>query len=487
MKLDWKLVLLTALFTSSIFVIRPGHASASSSTALYVSNPSLVPGEVSPLSSQYTPTIIVEVNSSLPISNVTLYYLDVPFSRGVPGNLSLYSTKMMQQQPTHPSSVNEEYSAQIQNQPNGTTVYGTVKVVTSNGTFAFSQNTQNTVSIFYVQDYPPEINLSVGIAIVDVDSKLLNLNVTTTANLYDTIPYSYFSWNAFDSYSFVRGFLPQLSDHYSGYWWSTNSSEPSFLSVSYAGGDPRRYPFDSYAYSLVITLPPKFNLTSLQIGSQNIEPNKVYSNLTAFAYYAPSSQADLSQWNITTHAEFLPNINGSKISIIFFLTHRQAETIQILMIPVIAMFALLGGSIILWKESDTTNRLAIYLTVIVFSFGFFTGIRNLEVLPAIAGLSVIEELTFSLVPCTVVFAILSMIGNNLGRWRLVSDTIAVLISGYTVYSLTSYPDPSQLSFNFFGVGGVWVYYFVLALLVGFLVRTTQLIIDKIRSRLPLWP
>lgn len=347
------------------------------------------------------------------------------------------------------------------------------------------------VYVYQIVSPPPEVDLSLGIALVDIDSKFLTLNLTLSGLFANTMTYTDTNWD-----STTLSTLPPFNNTAGISLWYT--SNHFYTSGYYSQGDPKLFPFDWYNYTFIITLPEEnLKLNSVDIsnyaanfyGQQNLPPGIVIPNVVeAIGNY--TQEIDLKGWTYTSAAMYIPPKNLSsfpEVVVNIYLAHRSTDVTNVLVIPVFAMYALLGGSIILPKRKDLTNRIAIYLTVVVFSFGFFTGIRTLTAVPVVIGLTMIERLTLALVPATVSLAIFSMIGNRFRKLRIPLDLAGLIVAFGFMYLLTQftdtfyyYPLPYRVETFDFLTLGVWSDYLVLVLLIGFFFSVSVAILEKLR-------
>ena len=436
---------------------------------LTVSYPQLTPGEFFEVPDTFNQTVLEDVTSTFSYVNVTLYYFatnDSSLLERPPANVSAYSQheqmSLIFSNKTTDQLYHLIYLSEIPRQLNNTSVLTIVKAAGPNDTTALS------IPEVLFQVFAPhkQIILSIELNLLDIGPQSLGMNLSVTGYFDNTKGYNVTSW--FGSTS--KGFWPQFYTRLNASEWQANKT---YVTQIPNLGHPKLFPFDSYDYEIYITLQKGINYTSVNLNQVNIPAGTEY-----FTFPARSTTfkeiTDISEWNYTAQISYIPldAPNGTSSVVIFFhLLHRSPDTTNILVLPVMAMYALLGGSIILQRKKDLGNRLAIYLTVVVFSFGFFTGIRTLETVPTIIGLTMIERLTLALVPSTASVAIFSMVGIWSNRLRPVLDFVGLSVALYATYEISSFTDvisynPLQtFTFSIFSLGN-WSWYFVGFLFLG---------------------
>lgn len=473
------IVLLGLLLLSSLLI---GFASfATPSPNMTITTPQLANGQFSTVPDTFYESVVVNVTSNVPILNVTIYYHSFPIGSevSIPTNVSNYNHALM-----NPSSVNGTYYYQIPPQPNNTEVVAEAQAFGAN----YSRTSSFSGILYEVVTPPPRLNLTMSLDVIDVEPKFMGVTLSIFGGLYNAERYnSYFDW-----YANIANALPPFSKQSGVFYSYTNYTNI----VAYSSGEPNLFPFDSYNCTFYIYLPTGWNISSVifdqpgQVSAPTMVPDRPYAVPTSGNF---SQRTDLSGWNISPTAVYLPSSNSSissRIRVTILLTSRSSEYMELFVIPVFSIFALLGSSIILQSDNDTTNRIAIYLTVVVFAFGFFAGMRNLATFPETIGLTMIERLTLALIPSTVSLGFFSMIGVSLKRFRLLLDAFAVLSAFILTFYLTSFmgfisTPPYRTSFNFLSLG-MWSTLFVLALSGGFLIALALSIWRKYRSKSK-WP
>jgi len=470
------LVLILVLVILPIFVSDYSLKASAVTPSIDVTYPYVPRGEPYQIFSWYGEGINVNVTSNVSLLNVTLYYESLPYNdtSSQSQNLSNYKAVNMTLGTGNPT--NGTYYYDMPRQPNDSRIIGAAA--------AFSQNSSSRVEfmdpLYFVLDPTPMTNLTLELAISDFNQSSTLLNMTMYGQIYDSTNhtgYYYPNWYS-NTYSQIPRFLTQTD--YTD-WSTTYYGEPGSFVASYPTlSDPVLFPFDSYQYSFSITLQSGVNYTSVIFldpsnGDQvSLKPGINYINYSLPAF---AKTADLADWRYSTYMSYFPENgnNSAKIDFLIRFTGRSPSEFYPLVIPVISMYGFLGGSIILQKRKAISDRLAIYLAVVAFSFVFFLGIGALGNPPSIFGLDMIQLTTLGLIPSTAILAITSMLGDRFRHQRLLLDAIGLLLSLIAVGLFTSVSGYNYLDL------GTWSWYLVLSFLFGWLITVAIPISTRIRG------
>jgi len=158
-----------------------------------------------------------------------------------------------------------------------------------------------------------------------------------------------------------------------------------------------------------------------------------------------AQSSDISDWSFNTIISYYPMGSSSqtpelKVTIIL---DRQPDLVNFfLLTTTIALFTLLGLSVLLTKRDQLANRLLLYLTVFGFSYQLQPSVRALSFAPVFVGFSMIDRILGALVPCTLVFIAFSIIGvvaSNGGASQFSWDVLGVFVAAGVLYFTTQFP------------------------------------------------
>lgn len=159
--------------------------------------------------------------------------------------------------------------------------------------------------------------------------------------------------------------------------------------------------------------------------------------------------ADDSAWNLTSSVSYVPGTSvksPTRIVITIYLQRQPEQTQDLILIPILALYAFLGTSILLSRENDIGNRLFVYLSIFLFVYVFLSTIRSLSITPFVLGFSMAERFGLALVPCTVILAIASILAwrPRLRRHRMIIDLAGVLLALLSVGSVVQFALPQYV-------------------------------------------
>jgi hypothetical protein len=110
------------------------------------------------------------------------------------------------------------------------------------------------------------------------------------------------------------------------------------------------------------------------------------------------------------------------------------------------------------QKSDISNRFVIYLTIFIFSIGVFSGAGSLPSGPSVVGLTMLQRMTFALIPTTALLTVWSIFRIVMRRSKRptiishpsllrVGDIFAGVFVVALVYYLTSFSGIQNYTFN----------------------------------------
>ncbi|MDE1852222.1 MAG: hypothetical protein KGI38_00560 [Thaumarchaeota archaeon] len=436
-----------ALVSALLILTFPPLPASASVKGVQITQPQLEKTEFNPIPAFESPVVWVNVTAGEVIRNVTLYWIAFNGTLTLPQNLSSYNRNLTSPFLTRGNVTT--YRITMNRFGNGTFVYGAAVAYEPNGTATSS----GIGEIYHVLTPPARPSLDFGLYVDDVDPRFLNITFYEQGSFHN--PDTYTGLALYDALN--SGFQINFGTPSSSYDWGVYALHAPDTSYQ---GVPRLFPFDHYNYTLDFKLPLYLNMSYVTINEQKMFPGTAYVNYVGFSSTSYKSYQDVSQWSIwssVTYSPLLTMKNGtiipSEIRIVILLS-RASDFVNVLLVTTLAMYSLLGASVFLNGEQELRNRLIIYLNIFVFGFGFFIGIRNLASVPDIVGLTMIERLGFALIPCTAIFAILTMIGIR-AKKSTFTDGVAAALAIIVVYNLTSFTQPVY-KFIASETGGRWV-------------------------------
>jgi hypothetical protein len=236
-------------------------------------------------------------------------------------------------------------------------------------------------------------------------------------------------------------------------WNKTGSDRTSVL----IQGDPSLFPFDRYHINLILGIPYKniqFNLTSSQ--STLSGTGFDYSVQTILQKNTTSQIDNLIRKNIgfatyPCHFEFpvlmplcnIPenNYTSTNIKVELFRDY----SIAIVVIPLLAIFFLLGAIFIFDNSSDNiSNRLTLTLGVFALIFTLPEVINSMK--PATSGPTIADSMLSIIIIATIAFTISSVISSSSiirnwfpNRYTWIDGIVFLIVSGLVVAYFSNFP------------------------------------------------
>lgn len=402
---------------------------SSQSSQLQVTPPHL-PSSIKQVPKTFGTSVVVNVNSTNPIINVTLYIRDVPSPP--PANLndlSLYNKTAMIPGPIKGN--NHTFSYGMPRLPDQTEVWGLAKA------FDTKDNVVNSSAqptyIYLVTTPKPDAWVSMSFYPWDVNPKFLNMTGYISVTLWNSITYAPIT--IADNTGNITYVRHQTSE-------STWDAQHKFVLSGYRGL-PQLFPFDNYTFTYDANLEYAPRIRQVTVNQIVFNTTGTHSGVVTFSPRSLKQAADDSVWTITSSVEFLQNTTKDSYPQVIITIHldRQPEQVNYLILgPILALYAFLGISVLLRKESDITNRLFVYLSIFLFVFAFLPFINSLSTVPFVLGFTMAERLGIALVPSTVILAIVSIVGWMFRRrWiRIVADVSGVVAATYFLWLVVQF-------------------------------------------------
>lgn len=428
-------LILVGLVTLSLFLlIPPAHA-----FQIMVSQAHLPDYYSRPITQNQTAEVLVGVNSTYPVkNNVTLFYADVS-SDIVPNG---YQYKPIGMSFAWGTDTNGTYETIMPRMPNETWVWAFAVAVDVKGNSGGGQDNSRRVYRSWTPN-PKASILDVDIFLGHIDPKQLTLNMSISGILTN-----YATWSPeILRLNYLPTFLTINHDEGNFVFSSGNQQVLAY----YISGHPELYPFDGYTFTFSVVLPKYLNSSGAQVEGMPLEAFRVYPDIIWFAPLTLPERLDNSAWEIHSYVEFNPSHNYTLVypyvQVTITLERKPDQVNYLLLYPVVALYALLGFSVLLRGKDEIRNRLLVYLNVFVFSYGFQSSIRNLSITPLLTGFSMIERTALALIPCTVILAVLSILGTVLTHWRnaeidvsrisvmLGTDVVGIFLAAGLVWNL----------------------------------------------------
>jgi len=400
-----KRVLLLCLSIMLISIAIP-PVTSDSSPAIQISAPSCsLPGQI-PLSTN-TAYAKVNVTTAYPISNALFYYEFVPQNHSAPPpvlNISQYHTSAT----SVPASTGTfPLSFPIQGPENNTIAFGFVRVNDTHGDAAYSNGQPYPYPSCYFSSAAQNASLSMDLSVVDVNPRYLNMTLDVYATVINSETFSPVTLTNFYAPSFL--FLNQsLSNGY--YIYGSAHTTQSI----YSYGIAQLYPVDSYTYVMQFQSEQLLNYSTMTLNGIQLKPNQDTPNVMNYSRSASVAQTiDNNAWSLGSAAQFSPRVGNEPASLTITLqvTRNTSEVEYPVLVPLLALYALLGASLLATRKNDLANRLLVYISIFIFSYQFLNYVNSLIVSPVAAGSNIFELLTLALIPCTAILAAFSFV-----RW-----------------------------------------------------------------------
>jgi len=427
----WNRILLLLAFA---LIITSPNLVCSQQLTFSVTAPTLAWGQISPIVGRETAVVWTNVTSPrFPVTNVTLYYI---LTKG--GDLSP-SESIDRYRAIHMNRIsgnifNGTYEVIMQTVENDTRVWGFARALNDQGDQAQSSNQQ----IYYAMTPNPQSSkLELTLYLRHVDPKTMRMVMTVYGRLINAHSYGPEILRV-SYYTQLEMSVPEGKYQY--------SNRLRTIDIFYSAGHPELYPFDGYNYTFEIFVPDYLNDSRVWLGGYLMNPHVIYPGLIPEVPEIQSEHLDNSAWNITSEAQFVP-ASRPYLRVTFLLERRAQQVNYSILYPVMALYALLGCSVLLRGEDGLRNRLLVYLNVFVFSYGFQTSVRNLWITPLTVGFSMIDRMVLALVPSTGILAVLSIVAvainsrYDLGpaqRSHVLSffDIVGISLSGLLTFEIT---------------------------------------------------
>ena len=230
-----------------------------------------------------------------------------------------------------------------------------------------------------------------------------------------------------------------------------NYSSPSSKKLFLLHGDPLRYPFDKYSVNLIIEMPYK-NVVLSNKSSVNFADSINASWIPSV--YLSKSKIDLDNLSTEDQAvceEFELNFTSSicdKENSTFFNMQFQIKrnyTIATIIIPLLAIFYLLGAIFIFENPSDgISNRLALTLGIFALIFTLPEIINSMK--PQTSGPTIADSLLSIIIISTIAFTVSSVISSSSiirnwfpNRHTWIDGLVFLGVSGIIIGYLSNFP------------------------------------------------
>jgi hypothetical protein len=347
--------------------------------------------------------------------------------------------------PLNASGTSRTYVAQIHPFPAPSFIGGMAVVTSLNQPSVNSSG--GPIRIYEVENISQPSILTMDILFYDVNPATLEANFTVNENILNS--YSGLYWSTYSNTNPIEVF-PSIEKQTAAFNWQNSESSYSLYTTQ---GNSEFYPYDSYNYTIDLTFSSDFNFSQINIDSLSLTPNSSSSTLgKAYQPTNPPSlstqETDLSYWKITVFASYVKPHNASipsQLQVVFSIVRSSNSNANIALGTDLAMFVLLGASVVMVGKKQIQNRLFVYLTIFVFEFTFFSALSVLAPEPLVfGGMTLIQNVTYTLVPCTTILAVKSMgetwLPKNNARsslYQTIADGIAVFFASLVLYFLTA--------------------------------------------------
>lgn len=355
-------------------------------------------------------TAYVNVNITSPsqIVKVEVYFRGAPptTANQQPHNLSAYSTGFMYTSESHGNSSLWVY--QLPRYPNDTMVYAFVEVTSTNGEITWSPGMGYPAPTCEFMSPPPAARLQLWASIEDINQRYLNLTAAFSANLYNSETFEPISLLTSGGLSASYIYLNQGSDDY----WYTKSLTYGF---AYYSGIAQSFPLDSYQYAVTFALEGSLNYSTVQLNQVTLPPGTIVPNVVNYSSNINLEQSfDENAWTLSSSATFSQGSglnHPSTIAINLQLSRKISQVADPILIPIFALYALLGMSVLLRGKDDLANRLLVYISILLFSYGLLASINSVVMAPFAISPNMAQLLALALTPCTAILA-----GASIVRW-----------------------------------------------------------------------
>jgi hypothetical protein len=424
-------VILFFIFFAMVAIL-PTQLLAQSYT-LTIDGPALAWNITPPVTKFDKAVVWVNVTSTYPVQNVTLYYAPVQEDRSPPGDTSEFTPKIMNS--TRDPKLNSTYSASIPTVDNHTWVWGFANVFDQQG----HHNQTKPMKIYYsYTPNPAESSVRLDFNLEHLDPKTLQMNLTVSGTARNT-------WT-FNGITITSEFweIPIAKPQFSKTDKFSFTNSISSVTLGYRSGSPELYPFDNYTFSFTLQLPYWLNGSQITIDGVTLGPqNATYYDKIPILFEGIPNALDNSAWVVHSVMMFTPALMGtgysaylSALTITFFVTRAEEQVNYLLIFPALSLYVMLGASILLKGKEELRNRLLVYINVFIFSYGFESVyIKNLRITPVLLEFSIIERVVLALIPCTVILFLFSIPGSK-PVWRRILDFAGGGTAAVTLFSIS---------------------------------------------------
>jgi hypothetical protein len=368
---------------------------------------------VKPLGSPVLPTEEVDIEATITddgsgVKNATLFYGAGEDPFGIDYN----QTSMVRIAGT---DYNCTFLGTVPSYPNGTRVYYFVSA-----TDMANNTAQQNERIPYSVEQAPSSWLqitNIGVLTVDLNNLTATINIRFDAEL--------------PSRNEPDNFVVQITNGYgnetlvdSPLYVSINSS--SYQRYSYGGtvisnfhliGYPNRYPYDSYF----------LNLTCLVYWSQPASINFGGAYFGDYRLFNVWGIAPESNWYNTT------DNHGYPVVVTTITLNRDSSNVFPIVLLITVLFFVLGATMLIDPTTMLSERITVFLAILVFSAGFFFSLNSM--VPYRLGFTTAELLILLLVTGCGAFTLMSFLSKAFTPWfgprteilGMVADTAATAI------------------------------------------------------------
>jgi S1-C subfamily serine protease len=407
-----------------------------------------------------TAYVWVNVTSSVPIDNVTLYYVTLSKDCCPPegaGAIDLYESVRMYQWFVNDSFFS--YEVQMPRVANNSFVFGFARAYPKTGNYVESGKSDGAL-YYYTIPNPKSSFLRLQFNVRHINPRSLSLNLTASAWLQNAV--TYLPEVLQGRYQWV---ILSVSTPYQPYTYGSGESNFEL----YPSGQPQLFPFDSYTYWFDLFVPTYLNSTGIVIesmyGDFPLNPKSpVKEGLIGLSARSQGEAVDNSLWDVQSTTQYFSSGNFTAqppyLRVIVTL-HRNWELVDLLLLlPTFSLYALLGLSVLLRGKDQLQNRLLLYITIFGFSYTLQPTVKTIA--PIMFGFSMMDRIVIALIPCTVVLSACSIIpiwrrrdqqDTTSLRWDATGVLGAVIaLLGITVLRINDYPSNSLRMFTLLDTG-----------------------------------
>ncbi len=286
-------ILLSVLLVNQNFALDPVHGSP-----ITVSDPRVPGGPSLPITRTQKAQVFVNVSSTYPIANVTLYYA-VAKNDVIPQPLmELYNPVRMDF--AWGGTPDATYVRVMDPVANDTWVWGFAKAFDIRGNSAGHVSQRSRIYRSWTPN-PNASTLDVDVYVRHVDPKRLTLNISLRADLTNYVDYG-------PEILQVFGYFPLSVNQPAGVFSYTSGRQTKTL--YYSSGHPELYPFDKYDFTFYMWLPKYLNQSGLRVGKDLLQAFTTYPDTLPIASdLTLEERQDNSAWDIHSYVQFIPSHN----------------------------------------------------------------------------------------------------------------------------------------------------------------------------------